>query len=295
MTTRLTLRIPTADGTELAGDLFAPAGRCHGSVLVASAMGVPRGYYTPFASFLAEAGLRTLLFDYRGIGGSAPRRLRGFEARLADWADRDLPAAAAALREAGDEPLLYLGHSVGGQLFGLLRGLDVRAALFVGSQSGHWRHWPTWRGKLGIAAFFRILVPAFAVPLGYLPMRALGLGEDLPAGVALEWACWGRERDYVLGWARRERGVEHFDFRRPMRFCAVEDDRFAPPAAVEALRAFFPRARAETRLWRPADLGVPRIGHFGPFRPAFRDSLWVEMRDWLLARAAGVEIGAAIG
>ena len=31
-------------------------------------------------------------YDYRGIGGSAPSRLRGFEARMRDWAFLDMTA-----------------------------------------------------------------------------------------------------------------------------------------------------------------------------------------------------------
>ncbi|WP_373046866.1 serine aminopeptidase domain-containing protein [Vulgatibacter sp.] len=287
------IRFSAADGYELAGELFLPPGRPVGQVLVAAAMGVPRRYYGPFATFLAEAGLQTLAFDYRGIGGSAPPRLRGFPARLEDWATLDLPAAAAELRRHGDAPLFWLGHSVGGQLFGLTEGLDVRGALFVASQSGYWRNWETPRGRLAIFAFFWGLVPALTLLLGKLPMRLLGQGEDLPAGVARQWAAWGRDPDYVLGHARRTRGLEHFDYRGPMRFYAIADDPYAPPRTVERLHGFFPHAAGELRVVEPAALGVPRIGHFGPFRPTFRETLWPELRSFFLSRA-GVEIEAAV-
>ena len=283
-----TIRFRAGDGYELVGDGYVPHGRPEGLVLVASALGVPRRYYTHFCRYLAEGGLQALAFDYRGVGDSRPADLRGHPGRLQDWADLDLPAAAAELRrQAPDAPLLWLGHSVGGQLFGLVRGLDVRATLFVASHSVYWRGFPTLPGRLGVGALYHGVIPLLTRTFGRLPMSTFGHGEDIPVGVAKQWAAWGRDPHYVLGFARRERGVEHFDYDGPMRFYAVEDDRYAPPRTVEALYDFYPRARKELRLVRASELGVRKVGHFGPFRQTHRETLWPEVRAWLLARARG--------
>ena len=58
------------------------------------------------------------------------------------------------------------------------------------------------------------------------------------------------------------------------------------PRAVETLLTYYPRARAELRLIAPRDAGAREIGHFGFFRPTFRDTLWREARAWLEERAA---------
>ena len=63
------VRIPARDGRSLAGKLFS-AEAPQGAVVVASAMGVPQRLYAGMAAHFAEAGLSTLTFDYRGIGGS---------------------------------------------------------------------------------------------------------------------------------------------------------------------------------------------------------------------------------
>ncbi len=298
MSTKTTLRFAAADGHELVGDLYQPAGQALGSVLVASALGVPRRYYAHFGAFLAEAGLQAFSFDYRGVGESRPADLRGHPGRLQDWADLDLPAAARELRaRAPDAPLLWLGHSVGGQLFGLVhRHLDVRAALFVASHSVYWRGFPTLPGRIGVGALYHGVIPLLTRTFGWLPMSTFGQGEDIPAGVARQWAAWGRDPHYVLGFARRERGMDHFDYAGPMRFYAVEDDRYAPPRTVEALHGFYPHARKELVLLRARDLGVRKLGHFGPFRRNHASTLWPGLRDWLLARAAEpVEIEKALG
>ena len=69
-----TVRIRARDGDELVGDLFMPAGLPRAGVLVAPAMGVPRGYYRAFSAFLARQGMAALTVD-RGepACGGVPR------------------------------------------------------------------------------------------------------------------------------------------------------------------------------------------------------------------------------
>ncbi len=275
--------VPAADGFPLAATLLTPADvEPRALVVVAPAMGAKRRFYEPFATYLAEGGFAVLLFDYRGTGGSLRGRLRGSRARFHDWGEQDLEGALAwmAGRWPGP-PLLGVGHSAGGQVFGLADGSNrVAALLGIAAQSGHWRHWPgLWRWV--IAGFWYLGLPALVALCGYLPMRRITGGENVPAGVAREWARWGRHRDYVLSYARAHgrRGFDRFD--RPLKAYGFADDLLAPPAAVAQLAALYPNARSEVVILSPADLGVRRIGHFDPFRERFRESLWNEWRDWL--------------
>jgi len=277
------VRFKTSDEVQLAGDVFEPAEPARATLLIASAMGVRRQLYAGFASFLREAGVLTLTFDYRGIGEARPASLRGYRADLSDWAERDLPAAIAWLREqAPDKPLLYVGHSIGGQLLGLIPNADVHAALLIASQSGYWGHWPG-AGRLVMAALWFAAVPAFSRAFGYLPMRAIGQGEDVPRGVATQWAAWGRDPRYIVSYLQQRDGIGAFEYDRPLRAYAFSDDRYAPRTAVQALLSAYPRANPELRYVRGSDLGVRSIGHFGAFRSVFRSSLWEEQRRWLVA------------
>jgi predicted alpha/beta hydrolase len=56
---------------------------------------------------------------------------------------------------------------------------------------------------------------------------------------------------------------------------------------VDWLHARYGSTTKERRHLAPRDLGVPRIGHFGFFRPE-AETLWRETVDWLShsARAA---------
>jgi predicted alpha/beta hydrolase len=276
------VRFPARDGLSLAGDLFLPAGPPRAAVLVAPAMGVLRGYYAPFASFLAREGMAALTLDYRGIGGS---RDGARAPRLREWGEQDLPAGLdlLAARLPG-VPLLWIGHSVGGQLLGIADEGRISAALLVGAQSGHWRLWPG-AGRWKLFALWYGIIPIVVPLLGRLPAAVLGGGEDVPGGVAREWAEWGRARDYVLSHARPRGGLGFARLAVPLRSYAVEDDHLAPLPAVEALLGYYSAARRELRFVRPSDVAAPSIGHFGFFRQRFEGTLWRECADWLSARA----------
>ena len=286
------LRVEARDGFPLAADLFLPDAAPRAAVLIAPAMGVPRGYYAAFAGHLAREGLAALTLDYRGIGGSRAGALRGFRCALHEWAEKDLAAALDALAgRLPGAPILWVGHSVGGQLFGLVDDPRVHAALLVAAQSGHWRHWPG-AGRLGMLAWWWAVVPALVPLFGRLPGAVFGGGEDVPAGVAREWAAWGRHPDYALSYARPRGGLGFARFAGRLRSYAVADDGFAPVPTVEALLRCWEGARSELRVVRPRDVGERTIGHFGFFRPRFGPTLWSEASRWLLEAADGAAAGA---
>jgi predicted alpha/beta hydrolase len=286
-----TLSIAASDGRRLAADVFEPEGSARAAVVIASAMGVPRGYYAPFARYLAEAGMGCVTFDYRGVGDSKLfESLREERATLRDWGELDVPAAIAATRARfGDVPLVYVGHSVGGQLFGLDTHDAVSAALFVGSQSGYWKHW-TGAERLGVLAMWYLVIPGLSAELGYLPMRFFRQGEDLPKEVARDWARWGRHPSYVMSYAGPKGGAGFRNWSGSLRAYALADDGLAPERGVRALVSFYEGARAETHVVEPSSLGVDEIGHFGFFRPRFRENLWKDAGAWLLASAGVAQI-----
>lgn len=290
------VRVVARDGVALAADLFLPGRERRGAVLVAPAMGVARFHYAAFAAHLAGRGLAALVLDYRGIGGSRAGPLRGSRATLHDWAEQDLAGALDLLAARfPDAPILWVGHSAGGQLLGLVPEPPVAAALLVGASTGYWRAWPA-RSRLAIATLWYAAIPALVPVFGRLPAAVLGGGEDLPPGVAREWAAWGRDPEYALSYARPRGGRAFARWRGPLRSYAFADDFYAPVAGVRTLTAFYAAARAEVRVVSPRELGVGRIGHFGFFRPRFAATLWAEAGDWLVAAAAsaGSPAGASI-
>ena len=274
------VELRAGDGYALGATLFRPAAPGARAVLVQAATGVRQDYYARFAEFLAARGFTVLTFDYRGIGRSRPERLRGMRAAMRDWALLDAAAAWNCLEEIHPgSKMLVVGHSFGGQSLGLLpRPERVAGALVVGSQSGYWRHWPA-LGRAWMMPTTYVLLPAISRLLGYFPSSRLGFGEDLPAGVAIEWASWCRDPDYLVGALGAD--AAYARFAAPLRAYAIADDAFAPLGAVRALMKLYPSARSEVRVVQPRDVGAASIGHFGFFRERFRDTLWREAAEWL--------------
>lgn len=263
------LKITARDGVPLGVTLYepeSPAAADH-IVVVSSATGVKRRFYDRFARFLADSGFLVVTFDYRGIGDSRPTSLRRFEAHMRDWGERDL---AAVIDWAADRyptaRLLLIGHSVGGQLVGLAANAGrVAGMLFVAAQSGWYGHWPRPR-RFGYAFLWRVLVPAVSGALGYFPARRLGLGEDLPAGVALEWARWCRNPNYMVDDAGHPLRPYFDRFTSRLVALSVADDLFAPRQAVDALVRWYTHADVRREHIEPRAFGLRSLGHFGFFR-----------------------------
>ena len=202
---------------------------------------------------------------------------------MRQWAEYDLAGVLEGVAEyfSSSKKVLLVGHSAGGQLLGLCANNRLVAAMLaVASQSGYWPLWPAPRRFL-LATLWYVWMPVLTRAVSYFPARRLGLGENLPPGVALEWARWCRSPDYVvddLGKPLRE----HFEqFRGSILAYSFDDDSMAPRAAVESLMSFYSNTEVEMRYVRPADVGVARIGHFGFFSEKFKDTLWLDSLEWL--------------
>jgi predicted alpha/beta hydrolase len=280
------IRVLAKDGYPLAASIFEPRlardrARPERLVVIASATGVRRAYYASFAAWLASLGTRVVTFDYRGIGGSRPDRLSRFDASLVDWAELDLSSVLAwSARELGGGQTSVVGHSVGGQLLGLVPDLSlVRRVVMVGSQSGDYRLWPGIAERARLGALWYAVVPGVAGVLGYLP-GSLGIGEDLPGGVAREWAEWCRTPGYIVGGDGHVRREGYRRLHAPLLAFGFDDDEYAPPAAVGALLELYENATITRRQVSRAEA---KVGHFGFFRERFRSTLWHEAAGFLHA------------
>lgn len=269
------ITFPALDGRPLAATQYDPEGPVRGALVVFGALGVPRRYYGSFAGWMRKRGLGVLTFDYRGSGDSRSVPLRKDPATLLDWARLD---AAAAIDHAAARwgSVWAVGHSFGGQAIGLTpRGLDLAGAVVVAAGIGDLSLWPAPTRALMRLRF--AMVPVVTAAFGYAPGR-LGLSQDLPSGVLAQWSAWCRTPDYARGALGRE--ATHFHrITAPMHFYDFTDDTYAPAAPAAGLRRWYTRAAVTHRQVAPADLGVKRIGHFGPFRSGPAELVWHEILD----------------
>lgn len=280
-----------SDGFDLHGHCYGDPATAKAGLLIAPAMGVEQRFYADFAHWMAAQGWLVLSFDYRGMGASRPpamqRSLRGLDADIRIWAELD---AAAALDELsrrlggapeGERPIHWLGHSLGGQILGLLPNRErVSRAVTIGTGSGYWRE-NTASLRRYVWWLWFVVVPLTLPLFGYFPGRRLRKIGDLPKGVMAQWRRWCMDRDYLMGEGGSALRAQYAALRLPMLSLAFTDDEFMSQRNVESLHGFYAGAKPVMKRLSPADIGAKRIGHFGFFRARFQPSLWPQVAQWL--------------
>lgn len=270
--------INARDGYPLAVTAHCPAAPRY-NLLINSATGINQRFYQHFAAHAARRGARVFHYDYRGIAASQSQHWQGPAPTMSDWGTLDVASLIDHIPD--DLPLAVLGHSVGGQLPGLADNAGrIQALLGVAAQSGYWRLWPT-ALQARLALNWYLVIPIVTRLLGRLPGRLLG-GETLPRHVALEWARWCRNPDYMSdsnGHALRP----HFDqLTAATRFVYFTDDEaIAPERAVRALASFYTATQIEIHAIDPAVWQLDNLGHFGFFRRQTPTALWDQQLGWL--------------
>jgi len=277
------LQISASDGYLLAASHFKSDANPVSLVIIASATGVPRAYYSKYADYVRRTGqFDVLTFDYRGIGESLHGKLRDNEARMSDWGRLDL-------QEALDwgfnnyQRVFLLGHSVAGQIFPLADlSPRVSAAWFIGSQCAANQLWDGYHRWL-VNFFWKVANPLSSHLLGYMPGLAVGGGPGLPKQVALEWRSWGLHPHGI--WQGDGEVQQMYQrLKLPIHFVGVADDHMmAPPRAVKFLQNQYAAAITTHEQLHPTDFGLKEIGHFGFFKSRLKDKLWHLPTDFFSA------------
>ncbi|MEM7378451.1 MAG: alpha/beta fold hydrolase [Pseudomonadota bacterium] len=265
----------TRDGRSLAAHRFPAAGSPRAVVVLAPAMGVPQAFYAPFATGLSQQGFTVLSFDYRGMGLSRTQPLRTETADLLTWGREDGSAAldhAEAL--AGGAPLLWLGHSVGGQLIPFLREPNrLAGALLVAAGSGYWRDNAA-PLKRRIRAMWWGLVPVLTPLFGYFPGARIGAVGDLPRGVIWQWRAWCLDPNYTVGVIGKPAADAFAAVRVPLHALYFADDEFLSRRSIESLNAQYVNAPLRFDVIEPQAVSEARCGHLAVFRPRFEKTIW---------------------
>jgi predicted alpha/beta hydrolase len=156
--------------------------------------------------------------------------------------------------------------------------------VFFAPHTGYWRDYaPRWRWAL--YATWHLFMPAMTLIFGYFPGKKLGLGEDLPARFALDWA--GRRKP---GIARREesRPIDEIlkgydEIHAPTLAISASDDAIAPPNAAKRLLALYRNLPVKHMVVTPAGTGGQHVGHFGFLRRSTGTTCWEAAATWILS------------
>jgi predicted alpha/beta hydrolase len=276
------VKITTSDKFKLSASLFEPEAPNGYVVVLNSATGVKQRYYSEFASFLKDQGYIVYTYDYRGIGGSRPKSLRGFSASMHEWGQLDFHAVLQHVYDTHPKfKVVVIGHSVGGQLIGVTPlAKKIYAVVMVAAQTPYWKNYPGFKLKLKLYWFWFLLLPSVTKLFGYFPAKKIGLFEDLPKHVALQWARWAKTPSYMFEeFPDAQRSFEALTTKSLM--ISFSDDEFAPPNAVLDLIRWYPNMLWQHSEIRPQELGLTNLGHFAFFKPRFKETLWNKALLWL--------------
>jgi len=271
-----TITLQCDDGVELPANFYQPDKETKGLVIIASALAVPKKFYHQLAQYLSESQYSVLTFDYRGVADTPLRK----KPRLAEWGIQDMEAAVtAACGLPGGENLFLVGHSIGGQLVGMVPSANkLEGIILVAASFPYWKRF-SMPGKLKVGLLFRVIAPLFGLLSSTFPARALGLGSShLPSSLMVDWAAWMGKDDYLLD---KKFGFDAKGYKRlkqPLLAYGFDDDELVPKASFEKILSAYSSASIESRFIETKSTAV---GHLGFFRSSAKDTFWLDTLAWI--------------
>lgn len=277
------IRITTSDHYEIAAHLFEPAHSNGKFLLINAATGVKQQIYFSFAKYFAERDFTVLTYDYRGIGLSKPKKMKGFKASMRIWGTKDFKAVTGFIKKNyPNHRKSCVGHSVGALILGMNEDSQIfEKLIFVGTQDAYIGHLPK---KVAVTAMlgFGLAVPLTTKILGYFPAHWFGLGESLPKGSALDW------KTLILNKKSTSRLFETITndsskkLHQETLVIYAEDDPWVKMKGMESLmNTGYPNLKKTYREIKVSESPKKEIGHINFFRSYNRD-LWKIVLDALV-------------
>jgi predicted alpha/beta hydrolase len=272
------LKIRCTDGYELAAILLEPTNP-KAVIQFNGGTGIVKEFYLNFLTHLALKDYAVLLYDYRGIGASRPSSLKGFTPTTSDWGKKDMTDTLDWLAmRFPDLPKFLVGHSMGGQQIGLMPNHHLLdGALLIASSVGiislisaPYRYFA--------ALMFNFYTPIANYLFGYVPLKKLGIGEDLPKNIATEWIRWCNSDNYLFDFIGKTLHPTYYEqVNIPIHAYIIEDDPVANPKSVAKLLSGYKNAKITSETIQIRDYPHKKIGHLGLFSRRFKENLWLKV------------------
>ncbi|MEO1434846.1 MAG: alpha/beta fold hydrolase [Bacteroidota bacterium] len=280
------INIQLSDGASTEVSLFEHT-QPRALILLFTAMGVEARYYKPFATELSKAGYQVVTVDYRGNGGSSIRPNRktdyGYETIVTiDYAE----AIKYMHQQFPNLPILYLGHSLGGQLSGLYAAREpgkVVGLIQVACSSVFYKNYP---GQERGAWFATRFFDKIARLRGFFPGKVVGFGGKESMTVMRDWCIQGKTGRYELANSSFDYESALSKLNIPLLAIGVANDHLAPTPAREHLHAKFHPDSPQTHIeWSEKTTGRSDLNHFNWARKP--DGLIPFFTEWIDQQIAG--------
>lgn len=275
------IKVANENNELLSATLFIPKDSI-GSVLIGPATGVKKEFYTSFALFLAENNYVVLTFDNNGIGESLNKPINQVSINLQSWGESDMKIMVDYLKSNYPNQKIHLvGHSAGGQLFGLMDNYSEITSVFnYACSSGSIRNMKQpFKRKANF--FLTYFIPISNVFLGYTNSPKLGMGEPLPKNVAKQWGEWCNGSSYVKTAFGKTIHQHYYDeLKIPIFWVNSTDDDIANDANVKEMAEVFTKCNHQFLTINPSTYQLKEIGHM-KFFSRKSNELWVLALNWL--------------
>ncbi len=265
----------TSDQVPLSVKIFEPENSNGKLLLINSATGVKQQIYFSFAKYLKENGFTVITYDYRGIGESKPKKMKGFGATMRIWGTIDYKTVTDYIQfQFPTYTKFCLGHSVGALILGMNEDSQIfKKFIFVATQDaylGNLNFKVAVTGLLG----FGLALPAMTKLLGYFPAQHFGLGESLPKGVAFDWQTLILNKKSTSKLYEKNGNDFSKDLKQETFIIHAEDDSWVTNKGMKNLmKRTYPNLNATYREVKIAESENGEIGHINFFR-SFNKSLW---------------------
>ena len=264
----------TDDNYPLSGHLFEPKESNDKLILINSATGVKQQIYFSFAQFFCEQGFTVITYDYRGIGLSKPKKMKGFKASMRVWGTEDFKALTHYIKiNFSGYQKFCLGHSLGALILGMNEDSKMfEEFIFVGTQNAFVGNLK-FKTKIEAYLGFGIAQPLSTKILGYFPGNWFGLGESLPAGSAFDWQTLILNRKSTNKLLEKVNNHSK-ELTQKVFVIRAEDDTWLTEKGVKSLlEDTYPNMRPTYRLIKTSESERNEIGHINFFR-SYNRKLW---------------------
>ena len=272
--------IEARDGYKLSATIQRPISKIKGVIQINCGTGIPQKVYFNLANYLTEYGYVTVTYDYRGIGDSKPINLKGFEAKIEDWGILDMTSIFDwIINEFPNDKKIIIGHSMGGQLVGLMDNYHkIDKLILIASSTGYWKDMSSPYKWLMPPLWF-LFIPLTTFIYGYANAKKIGQGENLPKGVAIQWRNWCINPNYFDDHFQRSNTKLFFEkLTIRLKSIQITDDPIANELTSNKILKYYKGANIQIEKISPEQLGVKKIGHTGFFSRQFKDTLWNKLR-----------------
>jgi predicted alpha/beta hydrolase len=275
------ITITASDGYPLSAMIAKPIGTSTRTIIISSATGIKKEFYLNFAQFLVNNGYNVLLYDYRGIGESAPDDLKLSDSYMHDWGVLDMNAALNYMvEEESLTNIVWIGHSVGGQLVGFLEKREhIKHIISISAALGYWGYFP-FPMKMVVWTLWYVISPVLTKIYGYGTLKKVGWGEDLSKNTFLEWRGWCMNKEYYGNFLQEKLHTDKFyDFKVPITAVYLSDDYIANDITAPLMSKFYPNSTFDVLKLQVKRYTSHKVGHSGIFKKKFQNSLWPLLVD----------------